>query len=88
MRLDVAVEIVRNEVVVPLIGDGVAQGCKPTAVAKRVIPDGIEDTCKIGIELEGAVRVAVAKVFNVFGEVAEKEDVGIADFAGDFNLDI
>lgn len=30
--------------------------------------------------------MCVAEVFDVFGEVAEEEDVGFADFAGDFDL--
>ena len=30
----------------------------------------------------------VAQVFDVFGEVAEEEDVGFADFAGYFDLEI
>jgi hypothetical protein len=29
----------------------------------------------------------VAQVLNVFGEVAEEEDVVLADFAGDLDLD-
>jgi hypothetical protein len=29
----------------------------------------------------------VAQVFDIFGEVAEEEDVVLADFAGDFDLD-
>ena len=36
--------------------------------------------------MEGAVGVGVAKVFDVFGEVAEEEDVVGGDFAGYFDL--
>lgn len=30
--------------------------------------------------------MSVAEVFDVFGEVAKEEDIGFADFAGDFDL--
>ncbi len=30
--------------------------------------------------------MGVAQVFDVFGQVAEEEDVGFADFAGYFDL--
>lgn len=33
-----------------------------------------------------AVRVCVAEILNILSEVAEEEDVVLADFAGDFNL--
>ena len=36
--------------------------------------------------MEGAVGVGVAQVFDVFGEVAEEEDVVGGDFAGYFDL--
>jgi hypothetical protein len=31
--------------------------------------------------------VAVAEFFDIFSEVAEEEDVAVADFAGNFDLD-
>ena len=36
--------------------------------------------------MEGAVGVGVAEIFDVFGEVAEEEDVVGGDFAGYFDL--
>jgi hypothetical protein len=32
--------------------------------------------------------MSVAKVLDVFGEIAEEEDVLLADFAGDFDLSV
>ena len=55
-------------------------------VAKGIGFDGGEDFREVRVEREGAVVVRVAEVFDVFGEVAEEEDVGVADFAGYFDL--
>ena len=69
-----------------MVDDGVAEGGEAAGVAKGVGFDGGEDLGEGGVEGEGAVVVGVAEVFDVFGQVAEEEDVGFADFAGDFDL--
>ena len=84
--LDVAVEVIRDEVVVAMVGDAVAEGGEAGCVAKHVGFDGVEDFGEVGVELEGSVVVGMAEVFHVFGQVAEEEDVGFADFACDFDL--
>ena len=86
MGLDVAVEVVRNEVVVAVVGDGVAQGAEAARVTEFSTLDGIENFGEVGIELEAAIGVGVTEIFDVLGEVTEEEDVGFADFAGDFNV--
>lgn len=86
MRLDVAVEVVGNEIVVAVIGDGTAQGGEAVRVAEGAVLDGVEDLGEVRVELETAVVVGVAEVFDVLGEIAEEEDVGLADFAGDFDV--
>ena len=86
MSFDVAVEIIRDEIVISLIDNAVAQGGKSTRVAESTTFDGVENFGEVAVELEVAVGVGVAEVFDVFSEVAEKEDVGFADFARDFNL--
>jgi len=49
--------------------------------------DGGEDGGQVWVEVvRGAVVVCVPQVFDVFGEGAEEEDVGFADFARDFDL--
>ena len=70
-----------------MIGDAVAQGTEAGGVAKSPGFDGGEDLREMWVEFEGAVGVGVAEVFDVFGEVAEEEDVGFADFARYFDLD-
>ena len=87
LRLDIRREIIRHEIVIPVVGDAVAQGAEAGCVAERPGFDRAEDFREIGVEFEGAVGVRVAEVFDVFGQVAEEEDVGFADFARYFDLD-
>ena len=86
MGRDIRVEIVRDQVIVAMVGDGAAQGAEPVGVAKRVRLDGVEDFGEVGVERKGAEGVGVAEVFDVFGKVAEEEDVGVANFARYLNL--
>ena len=86
MRLDVAVEIVRDKVVVTLIDNAVAQSGKPACVAEPAAFNRVENFSEVAVKLEVAVGVGMAEIFDVFGKVAEEEDVGLADFAGNFNL--
>ncbi len=69
-----------------MVGDAAAQRAEAAAVAEGVGADGGEDRGEGGVERECAVGVSVAQVFDVFGEVAEEEDVGFADFARYFDL--
>ena len=67
MRLDVTVEIVRDEIVIPLIDDAVAQGGESSRVSEFAAFDGVEDFGEVAVELEVAVGVGVTEVFDVFG---------------------
>ena len=69
-----------------MVDDGVAEGSEAVGVAKGVGLDGVEDFGEVGVEGEGTVVVGVAEVFDVFGQVAEEEDVGFADLACDLDL--
>jgi hypothetical protein len=95
------VEIVRDEVIVSLFGDGVDEGVEDVWVVAAVAfvtgwgvefagEDGGEDFGEVWVDgfLGGgvAVEVFVAEVFDVFGEVSEEKDVLFADFAGYFDL--
>ena len=70
-----------------MLVDGVDKGGEVALVAECAALDGVEDFLELGVELEIAVEVVVTEIFDVFGEVAEEEDVLFADFAGDFNLE-
>ena len=86
MGLDITIEIIAHEVIVAVVGDRVAESEEAAGVAEGVGFDGVENAREVGVESEGAVGVGVAEVFDVFGEVAEEEDVVGGDFAGYFDL--
>lgn len=69
-----------------MIDNRVAESGESVGIAKGVGFDGVKHFGKRRVEVEGAVVVGVAEVFDVFGEVAKEEDVGFADFTSDFNL--
>lgn len=86
VRLDVAVEVVRDEVVVAVVADGRDEGGKVRRVAESALLDLGEDLGEVWVDVVRAVGVRVTEIFNVLGEVAEEEDVVLANLAGDFNL--
>jgi hypothetical protein len=53
---------------------------------KGIGADEVEDGFQVCVERVRGVGVCVAEVFDVFGQVAEEEDVLLADFAGYFDL--
>lgn len=67
MCLDVGVEVVGDEVVIPLVDDGVAQRGEAARVAELAGLDGGEDGGEVRVEGEVAVVVGVAEVLDVFG---------------------
>lgn len=73
-----------------MLGDGGDERVELGRVAEEAGVDGVEDGGEVRVEFEGVwvvvVEVAVAEVADVFGEVAEEEDVLVADFAGYFDL--
>jgi len=83
MRIDITLEIIRHQVVIPVVHDGVDQRRELSRVTKHALADSVEDALQRGVELEVAVEMLVAQVLDVFGEVAKEEDVFFAGFAGD-----
>lgn len=86
MRLDVAVEIVRHEIVITMLADCGDHGTEVVRRAKRALFNLVEDLVKVGIDRVGAVSVSVAEVLDVLGEVAKEEDVAFTDFTRNLNL--
>ena len=71
-----------------MIDDAVAERAEARSVPESPRADRVEDFREVRVQGEGgAVGVCVPEVFDVFGEVAEEEDVGFADFACDFDLE-
>lgn len=52
MRLDITVEVVGNEIIVAVFGNGVAESAEAVRIAKSAAFDGIKNLCKIRIEGE------------------------------------
>lgn len=88
MRLDVAVEVIRHQVIVSVMANCVNHGIEIVRRTEGTVFDLVEDLVEVRIDDVRAVVVGMAKVLDIFGEVAEEEDVIFADFTGDFNLGI
>jgi hypothetical protein len=80
------VEIIRDEVVIAMLFDSGDESRESACVTKSTFLDFIKDLGEIRVEDMWTVGVGVAEIFDVFGEIAEEEDVVLADFACDFNL--
>lgn len=70
-----------------MLDDAVDERREAICVAEGAVMDVVEDGGELWVELILRVQVRVAQVLDVFGEVAEKEDVLLADFTGDFDLE-
>lgn len=88
MRLDVAVEVVRHQVVVTMVPDSGNQGAKVVGQAKRALFNLDKDLLQVGVDGVRAKVVGMAQVFHIFGEVSEQKDVAFTNFTCDFNLQI
>jgi hypothetical protein len=86
LGVDVALEVVGDQVIVSVIRDAVDEGAELGRVAEHAFTDDFEDAREVWVELEVAVPVRVAQVFDVLGQVAEEEDVVFADFSCDLNV--
>jgi hypothetical protein len=86
LRVDVALEIIRDEIVIAMFYNAVDQSTELTSIAECTIADGVEDPFQLRIDLEAAVEVSVTKILDVFGEVAEEEDIILADLSCNFDV--
>jgi hypothetical protein len=65
VRLQVALEVVGDEVVVAMFGNAADEGRKWSYVAKLAALNCVEDLLQRRVDLMLAVEVCVAKVFNI-----------------------
>ncbi len=86
LSLNIAVEVVRDEVVVTVIFDCTNKSSEARSITKGVGFNGVEDFEKIWVKSVRAVVMGVTQVFNVFCKVSEEKDVVFADLTSDFNL--
>lgn len=84
--LNVAVEVIGNQVVVTVVSDGGNQGAKVIGHAKGALLNLDKDLLQVRVDGVRTKVVVMAQVFHVLSKVSKQEDVAVADFAGDFNL--
>ncbi len=69
-----------------MVDDAVDECGEGTGLPESTLFNLIKDLGKGFVEMVIAIDVAVAQIVDVFGEVAEEENVLLADFARDFDL--
>lgn len=79
-------EVIRDEIVVAVVNNAANECRECTLVAESALLDGLEDVLQIRVDLVLSVKVGVAKVFDIFSQVTEQEDVLIAGLAGNLDL--
>lgn len=55
-------------------------------IAKHAALDSLKDLRELRVDLEVAINVSVAELLDILSKISEKENVLLADFAGDFDL--
>ena len=69
-----------------MVDDAVDERGEGTGLPESTFFNLIKDLGKGFVEMVVAIDVTVAQIVDVFGEVAEEENVVLADFARDFDL--
>jgi hypothetical protein len=87
MSGNVRVEVIRDEVIVTMLFDRRNQGRERGGIAKRALLDSVEYTLQLRVQLEAAIEVSMAEVLHIFCEVAEEEDVLLANLTSNFDLE-
>jgi hypothetical protein len=86
LRVDVRLEVVRDEVVIAVVDDRVDQVRELAGVAKHALADGLEHFLEHRVEVELLVEVRVAEVFDILAQVAEEEDILFSNLTSDLGL--
>lgn len=84
--LDVAVEVIRYEVVITMVTNSRDHSSKIIGRAECAFLDSFEHLGQVRVHSVGAVRMRMAEILNIFGEIAEEEYIVLANFTGNFNL--
>ena len=79
-------EVVRDEVVVAVLDNGIDESRECSLVAKSTILNGFEDLGQVWIDFVLAIEVIVTKIFYIFCQVAKEKDVLITCFTSDLDL--
>lgn len=69
-----------------MVTDSRNHGQEIIGLAKRAALNRLEDLVQVRVDRVRAVRVCVAKVLDILGEVAEEEYIVLANFTRNLNL--
>lgn len=86
MSVDIAAEIIRNKIEIPVLAYSGNHATEIVRSAECSLFDLVEDLVEVSVDAVGSVVVRMAEILDVLGEVAEEEDIVLADFSGDFDL--
>ena len=81
LGVTIALEIIRDKIEVAVVNNAINKRRELVGITKTVTLNGIKHLAKIVVELEFAVVVSMAQIFNVFRQVTEEEDILLADFS-------
>lgn len=84
--LNVAVEVVRHEIVVSMVPDSGNHGAKVIWCAKCSLFNFIEHLFQIRVNGVRSVVVGVAQVLYILGQVTKQKDIVFANFTCNLNL--
>lgn len=86
LRLDVAVEVIRHQVVVSVVADSRNHGTKVVRSTKCALLDLLKHGIQVRVDSVRAVGVCVTKILHILSEISEQEDVVLSNFASDLDL--
>ena len=86
MCLDVAVEVVADQIVVSMVHDRIAKSREMASVTKHTSFDGVEYLLKVFVQLKLAVSMSMAEVFHILSKIAKEKYVALSNLACDLDL--
>lgn len=69
-----------------MLNNAVEQRAEGSSVAEAPLVDLVEDLSELGLKLVVVVEMPVAQIVDILREVAKEENVLLADFARNFDL--
>lgn len=87
LRLAVAVEVVRHQIIITMVNNAINKSRELASVTKFSRFDHLEDILQISVYFEsGAIKMVVSEIIDVFRQVAEEENVVFTNLSCDFDI--
>jgi hypothetical protein len=84
--LEIALEVIRDQVVIAMISDCRDHAGEVLCIPEGALLDGFEHLDKFRVKGMLAIVVCVAEILDVLGKVSKEEDVVLTNLTGDFDL--